>query len=214
VEPVHEEDYNTFPGDIIANNGSEKRLSSEWGGIYETTGILSGNYNALMLTARQTYHRLSWQAAYTWAKTLAYGGYTATGGALPISVNIYDPEHFHGPVFNSVPKSFNGSVAYELPGRSLHNFAERAVLGGWEISAIATAQSGSPFSISTGAGFNLIRQLSTPLRAEIIWPTTEAVASVWSTWPAGVKRKGYTRDDFKAGIFSSYGFTSNQHSDL
>jgi hypothetical protein len=202
------EDYNTFPGDIIAN-GSEKRLSSEWGGIYETTGALSGNYNALMLTARQTYHRLSWQAAYTWAKTLAYGGYTATGGgsAANASVNIYDPEHFHGPVFNSVPKSFNGSVAYEIPGRSLHNFAERTVLGGWEISAIATAQSGSPFSISTGAGFSGTHTLNPSAGGDYLANNNGGGGVSLVNVAPGVKRKGYTRSQFKAGIFSSYGFT-------
>jgi hypothetical protein len=203
-----QEDYNTFPGDII-QNGSEKRLSSEWGGIYETRGILSGNYNALMLTARQTYHRLSWQAAYTWAKTLAYGGYTATGGggAANASVNIYDPEHFYGPVFNSVPHSFNGSVAYELPGRSLHNFAVRAVLAGWEISAIATAQSGSPFSISTGAGFSGSGTLNPSAGGDYLANGNGGGGVSLVNVAAGVKRKGYTRDDFKAGIFSSYGFT-------
>jgi hypothetical protein len=146
-------DYNTFPGDMIANHGTEDRLSPEWGGIIYNTNILSGNYHALLLTIRQNYHRLSWQASYTWAKTLSYGG------NIP---NIYDPEHYYGPASGSVPKSFNGTVAYEIPGRGLHNFAERAVLGGWEISAVATAQAGTPFSIVTTAPFNTSGDTTNP----------------------------------------------------
>jgi hypothetical protein len=207
------EDYNTFPGDKIVNHGNEDRLSSEWGGIYQTTGVLSGNYNALMLTARQNYHRLSWQAAYTWAKTLGYGGATVTGfssGAATssnASVNIYDPEHFHGPAIGSVPRSFNGSVAYELPGRSLHNFAERAVLAGWEISAVATAQSGTPFSITTGAPFSVSGTLNPSQGGDYLANGFGGGGVSLVNVAAGVKRKGYTRSNFESGIFSSYGFT-------
>jgi hypothetical protein len=194
-------DYNTFPGDLIVNNGTEDRLSSEWGSINENRNILSGNYNALLLTIRQNYHRLSWQASYTWAKTLTYGGSIA---------NIYDPEHYHGPASGSVPKSFNGTVAYELPGRGLHNFAERAALGGWEISAVTTMQAGTPFSMTTSAGFATIssgKDLTNPSVAGDY--LANGVTGNLVNVPAGIKKKGYTRDDFKAGIFSSYGYTSS-----
>jgi hypothetical protein len=205
-------DYNTFPGDLIANHGNEDRLSSEWQGIIQTTGVLTGNYNALMLTARQNYHRLSWQAAYTWAKTLGYGGSTATGfssgstTSASTVANIYDPEHYHGPAIASVPRSFNGSVAYEFPGRNLHNFYEKALLGGWEISAVATAQAGSPFSIVTGGNYSLTGDTTNPTAHGDYLANgyNDNLVNV----AAGVKRKGYTRADFKAGIFSSYGYTS------
>jgi hypothetical protein len=190
-------DYNTFPGDMIANHGTEDRLSPEWGGIIYNTNILSGNYHALLLTIRQNYHRLSWQASYTWAKTLSYGG------NIP---NIYDPEHYYGPASGSVPKSFNGTVAYEIPGRGLHNFAERAVLGGWEISAVATAQAGTPFSIVTTAPFNTSGDTTNPTgHGDYL---ANGFQNNLVNVPAGIKKKGYTRDDFKAGIFSAYGYTS------
>lgn len=185
-------DYNSYPGDLIANGGTECRLpvtglpscTPEWGGIYMATGAERGNYNALILTARQNYHRLSWQASYTWAKTLAFGGTTVNGNSsgnntsTSVLANIYDPQRNYGPVIASVPHSFNGTVAYELPGRNLHNYAEREVLGGWEISAVATAQSGTPFSFVTSAGFR--RRLPAPIMAEIIWPTDSM--TIWSTW--------------------------------
>lgn len=196
-------DYNTYPGDLIANKGTEDRLSSEWGGIIETTGALSGNYNALILTARQNYHRLNWQASYTWAKTLAYGGSTVTGSSsgspssAGVVANIYDPQHYYGPVIASVPHSFNGTVAYEFPGRNLHNFAERAALGGWEISAIATAQSGTPFSFVTSAGFSATATGPDKGGDYLANGYNDNLVNVGP----GIKRKGYSRSQFEAGIF-------------
>jgi hypothetical protein len=197
-------DYNTFPGDEIANGGNQCRLpvagkpscTPEWGGIYMATGAEKGNYNALMLTARQTYHRLSWQAAYTWAKTLAYGGNIGGTGVSSVS-NIYDPQHYYGPVIGSVPHSFNGTVAYELPGRGLHNFTERAILGGWEISGIATAQSGTPFSFATSQPFSKSGSLDPTQGGDYLANGfNESLVNVG----AGVKRKGYSRAQFKSGI--------------
>jgi hypothetical protein len=128
-------DYNTYPGDQIANNGAERRLSQEWAGISLNKNLTRGNYNALLLTARQNINRLSWQASFAWGKSLVSGG---------LINDIYDPNHYYGPASGSVPKAMNGSVAYELPGRGLQNFAERALLGGWTISGVVTAQAGSP----------------------------------------------------------------------
>ena len=216
-------DWNTFPGDKIANAGTECRLpvnghscSPEWGSINMTTGALRGNYNALLLTARQNFHRLSWQASYTWAKTLGYGGSTPTGfsqgseSTAGSVINIYDPQHYYGPVISSVPKSFNGTVAYEFPGRGLHNLAERAVLGGWEISAVATAQSGTPFSLVTTAQYYLSNSPPTnpldPTKSGDYLGNGNNVALV--EIPANIKKKGYSRAQFEYGIFSNYGFTS------
>ena len=63
-------DYNTYPGDQIVNNGAERRLSQEWAGITVDKALARGNYNSLLFTARQNIHRLSWQASFTWGKTL------------------------------------------------------------------------------------------------------------------------------------------------
>ena len=212
-------DYNTFPGDMIVNNGTECRLpvsgqppcTPEWQGIQQNRGLLRGNYNAMLLTIRQNYHSLSWQAAYTWAKTLNFGGPMVTGfssGSATTAnsvANIYDPQHYYGPAAGSVPYSFNGTVAYEFPGRSLHNLAERAVLAGWEISAVTTMQSGTPFSIVTGAPFNKSGTANPSAGGDYL---ANGYNDNLVEIPAGIKKKGYTRDDFKAGIFSSYGYTS------
>ncbi|HEY1902776.1 MAG TPA: carboxypeptidase regulatory-like domain-containing protein [Terracidiphilus sp.] len=226
-------DYNTFPGDMIANGGVEKRLSPEWGSISRNENLLSTNYNAIILTAHQDVHRLSWHASFTFAKTLGYGGQMLTGassnGVTTASsiADIYDPQHYYGPAQGSVPVSFNGSASYELPGAGLHNILEKAVLGGWTFSAVTTAQSGSPFSLITTAAFVPLSSAmpsqggpactppATTCGTDISNPSaaggylangyTDNLVNV----PAGLKRKGFSRAQWKYGVFSSLGYTSN-----
>jgi hypothetical protein len=210
-------DYNTVPGDLIANNNKQLRLSPEFGSISEKTNLTHGNYNSLLITMRQNYHRLSWQGSFTWAKTLVSGGSIS---------DIYDPNHYYGPASASVPKSFNGRIAYELPGRGLSNFYERAILGGWEVSAVTTAQAGTPFSLETTAVFVPISSalpsqggtctpapcgtdISNPSNAGNYLANGQTYDNSLVNVPAGLKRKGYSRSQFKYGIFSSLGYTYN-----
>jgi hypothetical protein len=203
-------DYNTYPGDEIVNNGAERRLSTEWAGIGLSKNLTHGNYNALLLTARQNINRLSWQASFTWGKSLVSGG---------LINDIYDANHYYGPATGSVPKSLNGSVSYELPGRGLHNFVERAVLAGWTISGVATAQAGTPFSLETTAAFV---PLSSALPSEGGTGTTDITnpssagtylangsANTLVNIPAGLKKTGFGRRQWKQGVFSSLGYTNN-----
>ena len=104
------------------------------------------------MTARQNFHSLSWQASYVWSKTLGTGGATNPSGDTSIA-NIYDAAHYYGPAAYSVPSVFSGSASYELPGKTMHNQLGRAVLAGWTLSAVTTAQTGSPFSLETTGSF-------------------------------------------------------------
>lgn len=210
-------DYNSYPGDKIVNNGSLKRLSPEWGSIGLSKGLLNDNYNSLLFTVRQNYHRLSWQASFSWSRTLGFGGATNSAGDGSIA-DIYDAKHYYGPAAGSVPLSFNGSASYELPGKGLHNFIERTLLGGWVVSGVTSAQAGTPFSLETTAAFV---PLSSALPSQGGTGTTDITSpsnageylangstNVLVNVPAGLKRKGFTRAQWKAGVFSSVGYTS------
>jgi hypothetical protein len=154
---------------------------------------------------------LSWQGSFTWAKTLTHGG---------IIDDIYDPNHYYGPASGSVPKSFNGSAQYELPGRSLHNLLERAVLAGWEFSGTVTGQAGTPFSLTTSSAFVPLSKAPASLGGtctssctNIANPTDAGTylangnANSLVNVPAGIKKKGFSRAEFKYGVFSSLGYT-------
>jgi hypothetical protein len=194
-------------------------LSQEWAGITVDKNLVSGNYNSLLLTARQNINRLSWQASFTWGKSLVYGGLIS---------NIYDPNHYYGPATGSVPHSFNGSVAYELPGRNLSSFIAREALGGWTISGVATAQAGTPFSLETTAAFVPLSS-ALPSQGGTCTPTPPATTcgtditnpSAAGTYlanglentlvnlPNGIKKTGFSRAQWKQGVFSSLGYTNS-----
>jgi hypothetical protein len=209
-------DYNSFPGDQIANNGGYNRLSSEWSGITQWTNTLRGNYNALILTARQNYQRLSWHASYTFSKDLSSGSTIS---------DIYDPNHYYGPASGSVPFSFNGAISYELPGKELHNFVARTVLAGWTVSGVTTAQSGNPFSINTTATFVPLSSalpseggpaggstdISNPANAGGYLANGPSYYNSLVNIAPGIQRKGYSRSQWRAGIFSNCGFTYASH---
>jgi hypothetical protein len=222
-------DFNTVPGDLIVNNGLQKRLSSEWGSINVTEPSLSSNYNSLLLQARQNLGRLSWHTNFMWSKTLGYGGSlfetpgTANGGVGYLSAisDIYDPEHYRGPANGSVPVSFNGSISYELPGAGLNNMIERAALGGWTVSGVTSWQSGQPFSLYTSAAFVPIANalpseggkgttdITNPSSAGEYLANGSGYENSLVNIPAGIKRKGFSREEWKTGVFSSYGYTFN-----
>ena len=205
-------DYNSFPGDQIANNGSWKRLSPEWNSVGYYSNLLRGNYNALTLTARQTMSRLSWHASYTYSKTLS------TGSTIS---DIYDPNHYYGPASGSVPFSFNGAVSYELPGRNLQNFAERTVLAGWTVSGVASAQAGTPFSLMTSSQYVPLSSalpseggpeggttdISNPSVAGDYLANGPSYYNSLVNVAPGIKRKGYSRSQWKYGAFSQCGYT-------
>ena len=127
-----------------------------------------------------------------------------------------------------MPHSFNGSVAYELPGRELHNIVERAALGGWTISGVTSAQAGTPFSLETTAAFVPLSS-ALPSQGGTCTPTPPATTcgtditnpsaaggylangstDVLVNIPANIKKTGFSRAQWKQGVFSSLGYTNN-----
>jgi hypothetical protein len=127
-----------------------------------------------------------------------------------------------------VPLSFNGSVAYELPGRNLSNLIAREALGGWTISGVATAQSGSPFELETTAGFVPLSS-ALPSQGGTCTPAPPATTcgtditnpsasggylangnlTTLVNIPNGIKKTGFSRAQWKQGVFSSLGYTKS-----
>ena len=136
-------DLNTYAGDLL--DGVQNRLTSEWGGISYLMQGLNSQYNALIATVRQRKGGLSWQASYTWSRTI--GDPIDQSFPLP-----YDPKAYRAAQDIDYPQRVSFSAAYELrphTGRALFD----QVVGGWTISALGLAQSGSPFSVVCTASY-------------------------------------------------------------
>lgn len=131
---------------------------------YPAYGVISSweprgfsNYNGLQLSAEKRYSGgVSFLAAYTWSKSLdlGAGGNSSTGESR---INIQDPRDVganYGASNFDYRQRFTLSLIYEPPfgrGRRFLRDTNRltdALMGGWQLTSIVTAQSGAPFSVS------------------------------------------------------------------
>ncbi len=118
------------------------------------------NYHGLQTKLVKRYSSgLQFLLAYTFAKSLDYGGSSASGGGSSGGPQtVTNIKAGYGPSGFDVKHRFVGSYVYDLPfGKGRRWFtagvAEK-VLGGWGFSGIATLQTGRPFSVGLQTGVN------------------------------------------------------------
>jgi hypothetical protein len=154
-DQIYNADFNTLAGDLI--DGRMNRRTDAFGGIQYYRNGLEANYNALVFTARQTAGPLSWQASYTFSRTLS-DPLTSAGVNDAIRTNErfpdpYNPTNFYGPASYDIPHRATFSLVYQLPSPSKSGWLKQ-VAGGWTLSSMFVGQSGSPFTVFTDAGFS------------------------------------------------------------
>ena len=109
------------------------------------------NYNALQIRVQKRMsHGLTVQGNYAWSKSLDTGTGNGHGSGIDIYQNAYTPGLNYGLSDFNAANTLVGQVVYELPfghGRdfALHGIADQ-VFGGWRVSSVFTARSGTPFT--------------------------------------------------------------------
>jgi hypothetical protein len=110
----------------------------------------SGNYHALQASVRRAHTRgMSYTLAYTWSKTFTFGTYQ------------YFPDE-RGKTPGGTAHVLAISYAYDLPklGRKMGSPALGAILDGWQLSGITSAQTGGRFT--PGWGWNSANSTTAP----------------------------------------------------
>jgi hypothetical protein len=144
-----------------------------------------GNYNSLSAKFSQRFGtNLSTLLSYTWSKALDDG--SAIRGALDFTAQDSRCRacDYGYSTFN-VPQRFVASVLYTLPFGRGQRFLNRGgvvnqLVGGWQLSTIATAQSGQALDTSSwdspGTGFSLSNRLNCVAGANPVFanPTAQA----------------------------------------
>ena len=114
------------------------------------------NYNGLQTEVRKTSmaHGISFQANYTWAKTItdADAVWSAPGNSGGVSLN--NPLCMrceYGPATYSVKNRFVANFEYDIPFGHFSQLPTRLTQG-WKALGIFSAQSGFPFSVTSNYG--------------------------------------------------------------
>jgi hypothetical protein len=113
----------------------------------------SSNYESLqMQLTRRFSHGLAFMSAFTWGKAQGYQTGAQDGGLMFFSGNWR--RNYNLLDFDR-KKNFEQTVTYELPFGKGHRYMASGigsyVLGGWKTSAVISAVSGLPFTISTSS---------------------------------------------------------------
>jgi hypothetical protein len=119
--------------------------------------VANSNYNALQATLNlRASHGLTFMANYTWSRSIDDGGTFRTGYAIPAAFSgsgkAWQQDRIERSVSTSnQPQHFVVTGVWSLPiGSSIlgNNAWERAILGGYKVSEIFQAFSGSPLPIT------------------------------------------------------------------
>lgn len=116
----------------------------------------NASYNAFQATLRYRAVRgLTLLTAYTWSHSI--DTYSTIGVQCACYQNPEDPLADRGSSDFDQRHVLAVSAVYDLPdaGKSLNSRLASHVLGGWELSAIVSAQTGTPFTVYTGIDASL-----------------------------------------------------------
>jgi hypothetical protein len=118
-----------------------------YGKINSRFPSFTNNYNSLQVSANHHSHGLTLGTAYTWSKDMTVQSYDRSNTAT----DSYDFRLDYGPASYNTPQVLSADAVYDLPFyKGQQGFAGH-VLGGWEVSGIVAATSGSNFSVTQGA---------------------------------------------------------------
>jgi hypothetical protein len=152
-------DFSAQPNQPLPGPGNvnARRPNQNFGAIREIENGGYATYNGLTAILRQRMnHGLSMNLSYTWSHNLDTSNDSNGGGFL---MNPYDTHADYGNSNWDIRHRFVATVLYQLPQLSGHNYAVRAVAGGWQANMILTLQTGMPFNVglssdvaNTGSG--------------------------------------------------------------
>jgi len=120
---------------------------------FDTKGTLfTSNYNSLQIAVQhRSNYGLTVGAAYTWSKSLTTNSVDRAGGLNGNTqygtTDTYNMKLDYGPSGFNQPQALVVNYVYNLPIFKGQRGVEGKFLGGWELSGITTATSGTSFSV-------------------------------------------------------------------
>lgn len=139
-----------IPGNSTVANTQQRRPFADFGEVLNSPSDATSSYNALQLSVeRRVAQSFSFEASYTWSKSLDIGSIDAEPGQgtplIPTSLSAN-----RGPSDFDIPHRLVSSYVWSLPRLTTSSALVRNTIGGWETTGILTVQSGLPFTVVSG----------------------------------------------------------------
>lgn len=119
--------------------------------INEAVAAANSNYNSLQVDFRHNVgHNLLLQVFYTWSHALddVFGG--GGTGTQSTGIDDFDAKRWYGNSSLNQAQVLSMNYVYALPFFAHSNRFARAVLGGWQLSGVATFSEGPPLTFTCG----------------------------------------------------------------
>jgi hypothetical protein len=159
------------PGTIQANSGINTdylRPYKGFGVIRETDNVASSRYNSLQVNwTRRWTGGLAFGMAYTFSKSTDNG--SAQRDIIPFT---FDRSMLYGPSDFDTRHLLVINYIYELPFLRGQTTLVGKLLGGWQISGITQAQTGTPSTVATGTDFAGVGTLGSMSGMGQMWAMT------------------------------------------
>ncbi len=141
------------PG-IFASDGARSTYPA-FGQILYNESAGTASYNGLQATIeRHLSHGLQLQSNWTWSKLIDTASSANIAFGYQLAYNPFDLRLSRGISLVNFPFIWVSNAIYTSPSLSHHDQLIRQTLGGWEVSAIVTSQSGQAFTVNGGFGNN------------------------------------------------------------
>ncbi|MDR3726504.1 MAG: carboxypeptidase regulatory-like domain-containing protein [Terracidiphilus sp.] len=125
--------------------------SPVYSNVYNIQSNQGSNYNALQVTVeKRLTHRVSAKGSYTWSHTLASTYLDGTSLNTTFVDYNYAWLEKHQRSDQDRRHMASASVVWKPDYFSAYNRTVRTALNGWTVTAILTANSGQPFTVTTG----------------------------------------------------------------
>jgi hypothetical protein len=129
-------------------------VASQLSSLEYITSLGWGNYNGAFLSfTAKDWHGVTARSNFTWSRSLGTGSLQQSSS----SITVVDPWNLHaayGPQPFDIRFIYSQLLLYRSPFFSDQRGITGRLLGGWSISPLFTAQSGSPLQVNVGTSSN------------------------------------------------------------
>jgi hypothetical protein len=133
---------------------STQRVDPGFGVIRERSNSASSIYHSLQTSLQKRLRGgLAGEVHYTWSKFLDTASeiFNPSSGEVAVPQDSFDIRADRAVSTYDRPHRFTGNVVYELPWLRAQEGVLGKALGGWQINAAFTFQSGAPFTVLNGS---------------------------------------------------------------